>query len=387
MKRIEYRSIGTLLIAVAVLFFLFKNQHSVKSPIQIGLNVLIAASFTVTYFVPKSWWTITRLSLTACLLLLETAAGIYLLHEPKLIYILALVLLSILLRRSMSRSATPAVVTMIVVALLFMQFGHQDVLSLISFVLLAFALYVNIRSRMQKNEIHALNKQQLIELQDAYDQLQAASVKDMHYAVVEERTRIARDIHDAVGHSLTSLIVQMQAMRYMLGRDPEHAAQSLEGMLVVARQGLKDIRTSVHALADDQSSSGLLPMKALLSRMKASTKIQYSFFSELTDEDLNSQLNELWFRVLQEAITNVIRHANATEVQVRLGAEPDNWTMRIRDNGTSTPNSRINEGFGLMVMRARLEDKGGSLNYGVLAPSGFEVVASIPKDRKGDQID
>lgn len=386
MKQIEYRSIGTLLIAAAV-FFLFKNQHGVTSPIQMGLNLLIGASFTITYFVPKSWWTKARLSLAACFLLLETAAGVFWLHEPKLIYILALVFLSILLRRSMSRSATPAVVTMIVVAFLFMRFGHQDVLSLISFVLLAFALYVNIRSRMQRNEIHALNKQQLVELQDAYDQLQAASVKDMHYAVLEERTRIARDIHDAVGHSLTSLIVQMQAMRYMLDRNPEQASQSLEGMLVVARQGLKDIRTSVHSLADDQSKSGLLPMKALLSRMEASTSIQYSFISELTDEDLDPTLNDLWFRVLQEAITNVIRHANATEVEVILSSEPTNWIMRIRDNGPTSTNSRINEGFGLKVMRARLEENGGCLTYGVLDPSGFEIVALIPKDRSAEPID
>lgn len=387
MKQIEYRSIGTLLIAAAVFFFLFKNQHGATSPVQIGLNLLIGAGFTITYFVPRSWWTKARLSLAACFLLLETALGVFWLHEPKLIYILALVFLSILLRRSMSRSATPAVVTMIVVAFLFMRFGHQDVLSLISFVLLAFALYVSIRSRMQRNEIHALNKQQLVELQDAYDQLQAASVKDMHYAVLEERTRIARDIHDAVGHSLTSLIVQMQAMRYMLDRNPEQAAQSLERMLVVARQGLKDIRTSVHSLADDQSRSGLLPMKALLSRMEASTSIQYSFISELTDEDLDPQLNDLWFRVLQEAITNVIRHANATEVEVSLRSEPDNWIMRIRDNGSTSAISRIIEGFGLKVMRARLEENGGRLTYGVLDPSGFEIVALIPKDRDGGQID
>jgi signal transduction histidine kinase len=119
---------------------------------------------------------------------------------------------------------------MFVTATLYIQFGFKDLFSFISFALFSVVLYLNIRSRMQRNEMFELNKRHLAELQEAYDQLQEASVKVMQYAVLEERTRIARDIHDAVGHSLTSLIVQMQALRYMIKKDPAQAEQSLEGI-------------------------------------------------------------------------------------------------------------------------------------------------------------
>jgi signal transduction histidine kinase len=351
------------------------------NPLHIGLLLLIWVSFTSTFFFPRSWWTRNRLIVVACVLLLETAAGFLWLHETKLIYMFALVIFSTSLQIFLSRSAAPAVVTLMVTAILYVRLGREDVFSFLSFVLLAIALYFNIRSRMQRNEMHELNKQQLIELHDAYEQLQEASVKDMQYAVLEERTRIARDMHDAVGHSLTSLIVQMQAMRYMLERDPAQATQALEDMLVVARQGLQDIRTSVHSLAEDQSSLGILPLKALLARMEASTSIRYSFHTSMADEHKDTQLNGICFRVLQEAITNVIRHAKASEVEVNLTSESGNWVLRIRDNGISTTRRKINEGFGLKVMRARVEEIGGQLHYAILEPSGFEIVAEIPMVR------
>ncbi|OCT11223.1 hypothetical protein A8709_05965 [Paenibacillus pectinilyticus] len=382
MLRGENNTIAKLLIGAAVLLLLLRgNPFMHGSPLQIALLLITYLSFISTFFFPVSWWSRSKIVLVSAILLVETALGLLWLHETKFIYMLAIVFFSISIRLSKTRSAVPAVLTMMVIAFLYTRFGREDVFTFLTFALLAIALYLNIRSRMQRNSMYALNKQHLHELQDAYDDLQKASVKDMHYAVLEERTRIARDIHDAVGHSLTSLIVQMQAMRYMLDRDTAQAAQSLEGMLVVARQGLHDIRTSVHALADDQSRSGILPLKALLARMEASSSIQYVFHSSVSDEDLDPQLNGLWFSVLQEAITNVIRHANATEIEVSLVADDEKWVMRILDNGHSEAEQRVNEGFGLKVMRARLEEKGGSLLVTNREPNGFELVAEIPKVR------
>jgi signal transduction histidine kinase len=195
---------------------------------------------------------------------------------------------------------------------------------------------------------------------------------------LEERGRIAREIHDAVGYSLTSLIVQMQALRYMIKKEPVQAEQSLEGMLIVARQGLHDIRTSVHSLADDRIRSGITPLKALLSRMEASASIRYTFHADLNEEDLDVDINGILFRVLQEAITNVIRHSTATLVEVSLKRESENILMRIRDNGILESTQKINEGFGLKVMKARLEERGGRLRYSIAKPHGFEIVAEIP---------
>jgi signal transduction histidine kinase len=249
-----YRSFGKSLAGSAVIFFLMDINHLFIGPYpRIGLNILIWLSYSILLFLPESEWTRNRLVLAACIILMETAANLVWFHEMKLIYFLVILILSISIRLSSFKSTIPALAAMFATVMLYTQFGREDLFSLISFVLLSFVLYFNIRSRMQRNEMYELNKRHLAELQEAYDQLQEASVTVMQNAVLEERTRIAREIHDAVGHSLTSLIVQMQALRYMIKIDPAQAEQSLEGMLIVARQGLHDIRSSVHSLVDDRS--------------------------------------------------------------------------------------------------------------------------------------
>ncbi|WP_260070838.1 histidine kinase dimerization/phosphoacceptor domain-containing protein [Paenibacillus sp. p3-SID1389] len=93
-----------------------------------------------------------------------------------------------------------------------------------------------------------------------------------------------------MGHSLTSLIVQLQALRFMVRQDPGRAEQTIDEMLVVARQGLQDIRNSVHALADDASFSGKTALNALLSRLEASSGIRCVMQDELPDGDLGDKV-------------------------------------------------------------------------------------------------
>jgi signal transduction histidine kinase len=276
----DYRSNGRpLAVIAAILFLMVINRFFIGPYPKLGLNIVIWLSYSCIFFFPKSWWTRNRLIMAAFIIIIETAASLFWYQELKLIYFLVIVILSTTIHLSLSKSPIPAMTAMFVAAMLYIRFGREDLFSFISFVLLSVVFYLNIRRRMQRNEMYKLNKRHLTELQEAYDQLQEASVTAMKYAVLEERTRIAREIHDAVGHSLTSLIVQMQALRYMLKKDPAQAEQSLEGMLAEARQGLQDIRTSVHSLADERSISGVTPLKALLSRMEASASIQYTFLN------------------------------------------------------------------------------------------------------------
>jgi signal transduction histidine kinase len=352
---------------------------------KVGLNIVIWTTFSGILFIPKAWWTRTKLAVAAGLLLFEAAAGVVLFQEIKLLYVAAIFILAAAIHFSLPKSPLPAMAAMFVTALLYMRFGREDLFNLLSFIVLAVVLYFNIRSRLQRDEMFELNKRHLAELQEAYDQLQDASDNAMKYAVLEERTRIAREIHDAVGHSLTSIIVQMQAMRYMIRNDSVRAERSLEGALAAARQGLQDIRTSVHSLADDRSISGVMPIKALLSRTEETSSVRFSFLNHLQDEDMNVNVFEVWYRVLQEAITNILRHSQATQVEVSLYREAGNAVMRIRDNGMIIASQELRQGFGLKVMKARLEEKGGALRYSIQEPHGLELIAEIPAFDQGKE--
>ncbi|MBJ9987333.1 MULTISPECIES: sensor histidine kinase [Paenibacillus] len=372
---------GRILSIAAVLLFLLDRQQLFSDPPEkITLHLMIWITFTSILLIRRSSWTVTRAIFAASLISAECLIGILWFHEIKMLYFLVILLFAWAMRLTASKAYVPLIIAMVVSAGLYIRFGEKDVFDFLSFVLLGLVLYFFIRSRMERRRIHELNERHLKELQEAYEQLQDASATAMQYAVLEERARIARDIHDAVGHSLTSLIVQMQALRYMIKQDPVHAGDTLEEMLSVARQGLQNIRESVHALAGDRSFSGMTALKSLLIRMEATAPISYNFQADINDEDLTTETYETLFRVLQESVTNVIRHSNATQVEVNLSGGHHKITMIIRDNGTLNGEQGINEGFGLKVMRERLEEKGGSLQYRIPESGGFEIAAALPAE-------
>ncbi|NBD24124.1 sensor histidine kinase [Paenibacillus glycinis] len=372
------RAVARTAAGTAFIFIMmYLNDFFAGSPVKIALNALICATY-VSRLLLRDFWRPKRMSVAFVLLAgLETAAGMIWYDETVLIYFLAVIVLTTALRLSFASPRVPLLATMILITGIYTAFGNVDLPSFLSFAFISFFFYINVRSRRQRDSMYEQNKQHLAELQAAYAQLQEASVTSMRNAVLDERTRIARDIHDAVGHSLTSLVVQLQATRYMVAKDPAQAEQSLDGMLSVARQGLQDIRTSVHSLADDRSVSGLAPLKALLSRMEATTSIGYAFSAELREEDAGPAAYALLFGVLQEALTNMIRHAGATHVDVELRTESGRIAMRVRDDGEAVAET-VQEGFGLKMMRARLEERGGRLTYGAAKPHGFEIIAELP---------
>jgi signal transduction histidine kinase len=112
--------------------------------------------------------------------------------------------------------------------------------------------------------------------------------------------------------------------------------------------------------------------------MEATASIRSTFHAQVTDEELDSEMNGILFRVLQEAITNVIRHSRASEVEVGLSKEEGFIVMRIRDNGKLSSDQTVDVGFGLKEMQARLESRGGRLSYAAVEPHGFELEAAIP---------
>ncbi|SEO81658.1 sensor histidine kinase [Paenibacillus sp. OV219] len=364
--------------AVFIAILMNMNGFFSGSPLKIALNILILATYIIR-FVYRGFWQTRRKSLVfVALAAAETAAGMIFYHENVLLYFLAIIVVTTTIRLVLGTKRIPMLAVMITIAGLYTAFGDESLSSFVSFVIIAVFFFFTVQSRRQRDAINEENKRNLVELQEAYVHLQEASVTSMRGAVMDERTRIAREIHDAVGHSLTSLIVQMQALRYMIVKDPERAEQSLAGMLEVARQGLQDIRTSVHSLADDRTMSGLASIKAQLARMEATANITYSFEAKLPEEEITVENATLLFRLMQEAITNIVRHSEAEYVDVRVWSEEERIVLIVQDNGKANASEAVREGFGLKTMRARLEEAGGRLTFGAAVPNGFQIRAELP---------
>lgn len=221
------------------------------------------------------------------------------------------------------------------------------------------------------------------ELKAAYDELQATHrqlVETTHEVVGararEERLQIAADIHDGVGHRLTSLIIGLESMEMMLPDDIDAAEQRLPALVTTARQALLEVRQAVHA---SQADDGEVDQDAFDQLMEAAArdgawKLDVHWHAD--PAHWPPALRITLFRVLQESLTNTLRHAQATHVAVRIAAGDGEVALEVSDDGCLL--GEVSPGFGLNHMQKRCQALGGMPTWSARAPHGFSVFARLP---------
>ncbi|WP_405822557.1 sensor histidine kinase [Streptomyces sp. NBC_01390] len=216
-------------------------------------------------------------------------------------------------------------------------------------------------------------------------------------AVVEERARIAREVHDIVAHTLSVMVVQAGAADDVFTERPEQARQSLRAIETGARSALGELRLLLRAFRPDEEHDGageehggageqrepgpsLARLDELADTVRA-TGMTVRVRREGATDGLPAAVDLAAYRIVQEALTNTLRHAvGADEVSVRVTAEGECVQVTVVDNGRA-PQGRsttAGEGRGLVGMRERARLVGGSLRAGSRAGGGFEVAARLP---------
>lgn len=203
----------------------------------------------------------------------------------------------------------------------------------------------------------------LARLQAAHTQLQASAQQAEALAVAEERNRLAREVHDTLGHRLTVAAVQLEGAQRLITRDPERAAQMVATVRTQVVEGLTELRRTVAALRAPVSAelNLLVALRHLVRDFEAATGIQVELQLPPTPPDLTPAQRQVFYRVAQEALTNVQRHAGATRVQVALlRAGDDAVRLTIDDDGDGLPSTPA-PGFGLRGMTERAQQIGAAL--------------------------
>lgn len=196
-------------------------------------------------------------------------------------------------------------------------------------------------------------------------------------AALNERARIAREIHDVLAHTLAAQAVQLESARVMLEQsqaDPE-ALAAVERAHRLAKEGLDEVRRAVSALRGDQVP-GPAQLRDLVQTFEADTGVETDFKVEGASRPLSAEAQLAIYRAAQEALTNVRRHAEASRVEVALGYRADGTELLVTDVGAAHPSHNGN-GYGLMGMRERAELLGGTLEAGPTG-DGFRVRLWIP---------
>jgi signal transduction histidine kinase len=222
-------------------------------------------------------------------------------------------------------------------------------------------------------------KQQVAETVGAEAEARAAAV------AAEHRLRIARDLHDVLGHSLTVMIVQLQAADEVLASDPARARRALQNAGDTGRNAMAELRTMVDLLRYDRSSQGARSAPGLEQLVSLVTSVRSSGMPvELKlDGDVagvSETAGRAALRVVQEALTNTLRHAGPVPTTVRVQASEGQLRVQVRnalsDTGVAPRSHGVGEG--LKGMRERIEDVGGRLDAGPDGSGGFTVAASLP---------
>lgn len=207
--------------------------------------------------------------------------------------------------------------------------------------------------------LRSKNKE-LLENQDA----------SIHIATLQERNRIAREIHDNVGHMLSRTILQIGALMTINKQEPLHS--QLDSIQVSLNEAMNNIRESVHDLHNDS-----VDFKAALENVTAEMKSRYLFKLDFDmSEQVPGNVKYCFIAIVKEAMTNIVKYSDATKVSVLVREHPGFYQMIIEDNGTKAK-AWSGPGIGLTNMEDRVRGLGGTITF--FTENGFKISISVPK--------
>lgn len=198
----------------------------------------------------------------------------------------------------------------------------------------------------------------------------------------EERLRVAQEVHDVVGHGLSAINMQAEIALHLLGKRPEQAEAALTAISRTSREALDELRVTLALVRSTKegetraATAGLARLEDLVARM-SETGVPVEV--EVTGErrDLPAAVDLAAYRVVQESLTNVLRHAGAATATVRLAYLPEEVSVEVVDTGRGAIGASSG-GHGLVGMRERIAALGGDFTAGSAAGGGFRVYARLP---------
>ena len=212
-------------------------------------------------------------------------------------------------------------------------------------------------------------------------QLTRLSDRSREAAVMAERNRVVRDVHDTLAHAFTGVIVQLEAADDAAARGLEaEAGAHVARAEALARTGLQEARRSVMALRPQALEGSDLPtaLNNLLTQMTAGTSLLVEFSQEGTPQPLPPLWDEHLLRIGQEALTNAIRHGHAHRVLMRLRFVDSVVRLEVSDDGSGFDQYAASDGLGLAGMKARVASVGGQLSIQSVSREGTTISVTLP---------
>lgn len=245
-----------------------------------------------------------------------------------------------------------------------------DIINLLFFILF---LMIYIANEVQENERMT---QELIMVHRVNHELENYAAVSEKIAEDKERKRLAREIHDTLGHALTGIAAGVDACIAMIDINPQATKKQLMVISKVVRQGIVDVRNSLNKLRpgalEQHGFKGAI--ENMIEEFTSVSDLTISLDYRLDKVDFENTKEDILFRVIQESVTNAVRHGDATHIDISLYIEDNNLYLKIQDNGQGC--EEIHYGFGLKQMKERLGMINGKVAYD--GHHGFLTIVTIP---------
>ena len=245
-----------------------------------------------------------------------------------------------------------------------------DIINLLFFILF---LMIYIANEVQENERMT---QELIMVHQVNHELENYAAVSEKIAEDKERKRLAREIHDTLGHALTGIAAGVDACIAMIDINPEATKKQLMVISKVVRQGIVDVRNSLNKLRpgalEQHGFKGAIDH--MIEEFTSVSDLTITLDYRLDKVDFENTKEDILFRVIQESVTNAVRHGDATHIDISLYIEDNKLYLKIQDNGQGC--EEIHYGFGLKQMTERLAMINGKVTYD--GHHGFLTIVTIP---------
>ena len=243
--------------------------------------------------------------------------------------------------------------------------------NLILFISIMIGYAVHIANREHEIQLR------LSEMSKSNQELKNYAALSEKIAQDRERKRIARDIHDTVGHALTGIAAGIDAVMVLIDIDPEAAKKQLSKVSSAVKQGLVDIRKTLNQIRPDALQNYTLEasLKKMLQEYSDISHLKINFNYQWGNVDFEKTTELVIFRVIEETVTNALRHGHASAIDVKCQIVNNNYQIKISNNGSTT--NKLTPGYGLTQMKERVAIINGTMK--IITSPVFTIIVNIPR--------
>jgi signal transduction histidine kinase len=249
---------------------------------------------------------------------------------------------------------------------------------------LAGLIYIMVFTQMALEEEESRTKSERlnVELEEANKRLKIYADEVEKLTIIQERNRLAREIHDGLGHYLTTINMQLQAAHAILKTDPLKADDAIEKARIQSKLALIDVRKSVSALrfdSDKPENLNAMINKAIRPCEWAGIEPHFKIIGQ--SREITKTMQSTIFRIIQETVNNACKYSNAKNFYVNMDySDSDKLVMSVSDDGLGAKNYEA--GFGLLGLKERIELIDGKIEIQSFPSMGFQIGIELPYDKK-----